>query len=73
MSRLLLNLAGRRCRLVKLCGLSLLLKPISDHVLGLVGEKRCFERGQLFVGLETTEPFDGHCHVIGLVGGDLRP
>ena len=28
-------------------------------MLGLVGEKRCFERGQLLVGLQPTEPFGG--------------
>ena len=34
---------------MNLCGLSVFLKAVSNHVLGLVGDERCFQRGQLLV------------------------
>src|SRR5450759_3748150 len=34
---------GRRCRLMKLCGLYIFLKLVSIRVLGLMGNQRCSE------------------------------
>ena len=44
---------------MKLCGLAVLLKPVFDGMLGLVGEQRRFERGQLLVGLQPTGALGG--------------
>ena len=65
MSRVLLNLAGRALPSGASMRLSVLPKPVSDRVLGLVGEKRCLEGGQLLVGPQPTESSGGLHHAGG--------